>query len=137
MLKGLLPRLSGVQVHRGTPRLLHPHPPPPHLSFCVVFDFVVCPHQEESAVKSLEIEAGVVVAAPTPAPSVAVTGAPVVTMAPVAPPIGGTLESPAELEWELNEATGVFSGEIEMGVATMDNFWGQTTARGFNGQVCV
>ncbi|CAM9249240.1 unnamed protein product, partial [Hapterophycus canaliculatus] len=90
---------------------------------------------DESAVRSIEIEAGEVVAAVTPAPSVAVTDAPVATIAPVAPPIGGTLESPVELEWELNEANGVFSGEIEMGVATMDNFWGQTTTRGFNGQI--
>lgn len=58
------------------------------------------------------------------------------TTAPVAPPVGDSLESPPELEWTLNEATGVFSGDIEMGVVTMDNFYGQTTTRGFNGQVC-
>lgn len=86
---------------------------------------------------SLEILAGEVEAEATPAPSA--TEAPVVTAAPVAPPVGGTLTSPPELEWTLNEATGVYAGEIEMGVVTMDNFYGQTTTRGFNGQVrfCV
>lgn len=71
----------------------------------------------------------------TPAPSATVSEAPVVTEAPVAPPVGDTIASPAELEWTLNEATGVYAGEIEMGVVTIDNFYGQTTSRGFNGQV--
>lgn len=93
------------------------------------------PEQNASTVESLEILAGTVAPEATPAPSA--TEAPVVTSAPVAPPVGDTLTSPPELEWTLNEATGVFSGEIEMGVVTMDNFFGRTTTRGFNGQVCV
>ena len=62
--------------------------------------------------------------------------APAPTTSPVAAPIGGALESPPELEWELDEASGVYMGEVEVGVVTLDNFWGVTTTRGFNGQVC-
>lgn len=92
--------------------------------------------QNESAVKSVEILAGDVVVEVTPAPTVGVTEAAVATSPPVAPPAGDDrLESPPELEWSLNEATGVYSGDIEMGVVTLDNFFGQTTTRGFNGQV--
>ncbi|CAM9610829.1 unnamed protein product, partial [Ectocarpus sp. 12 AP-2014] len=91
---------------------------------------------DETAVKSLEVLAGEVAApAPTPAPSAAATEAAAITTAPVAPPVGDALESPVELEWELNDATGVFTGEIEMGAVTMDNFWGVTTTRAFNGQI--
>lgn len=97
-------------------------------------------HQDESAVKSVEILAGDAVEEAetvTPAPSATATEAAAPTNAPVAPPAGDSVESPPELDWMLNEATGVFSGVIEMGVVTIDNFWGQTTTRGFNGQVCL
>lgn len=84
----------------------------------------------------MEIVAGNAVAAteaPTPSP-VSVPTMP--TSAPVAPPVGSVVESPPELEWEVNEDTGVFFGELELGVVTVENFWGKTTTRGFNGQVC-
>eukprot|EP00903_Cladosiphon_okamuranus_P014013 g13031.t1 len=90
---------------------------------------------DASTVQSLEILAGEVVVDETPAPSATVTEAPVVTAAPVAPPLGDSVTSPPELEWTLNEATGVYAGEIDMGVVTIDNFYGQTTTRGFNGQI--
>lgn len=92
--------------------------------------------QNETASESVEIVAGSAVAAteaPTPSP-VSVPEAP--TSAPVAPPVGSVVESPPELKWELNADTGVFFGELEMGVVVMENFWGKTTTRGFNGQVC-
>lgn len=73
---------------------------------------------------------------PTAAPQSAPTDAPAPTISPVAAPIGGALESPPELEWELDEASGMFVGKVEVGVVTLDNFWGVTTTRGFNGQVC-
>lgn len=76
-------------------------------------------------------------ASPTPAPSAAAVEPAAPTGAPSAPPAGDSVESPPELAWALNEATGVFSGDIEMGVVTIDNFWGETTTRGFNGQVCI
>lgn len=86
--------------------------------------------------KSLEVLAGEVAQpAPTPAPSAAATEAAAITTAPVAPPLGESLESLVNLEWELNDATGVLTGEIEMGAVTIDNFWGVTTTRAFNGQV--
>lgn len=69
------------------------------------------------------------------APAAAPTTAPIPTSAPVAPPTGTALESPPVLKWELNEGTGVYVGEIELGVVTVDNFWGETTTRGYNGQV--
>lgn len=97
--------------------------------------------QNESTVESIEITAGDAVAV-TPAPTAATVPEPtaasitVMTKAPVTPPLGDAFESPPDLEWELDEETGVFSGEIELGVVTMDNFWGETVTRGFNGQVC-
>lgn len=126
-----------VLLHRktvGGPR----NPPSPLASFSPTSTYrSFSAFQNESAVESLEILAGDVVAEATPAPSASVTEAPVVTAAPVAPPVGDTLESPPELQWTLNEATGVLAGEIEMDVVTIDNFYGRTTTRGFNGQVCV
>lgn len=86
----------------------------------------------------MEILAGDAVSAtlaPAVTPTVPPTGAPVATSAPVAPPVGEGLESPDVLAWELNDDTGVFVGELEVGVVTVENFWGETTTRGFNGQV--
>ncbi|CAM9957915.1 unnamed protein product, partial [Laminaria digitata] len=92
----------------------------------------------ETSSKSVEIIAGNAVGiteVPTSAPQSAPTVAPAPTISPVAAPIGGALESPPELEWELDDASGMFVGEVEVGVVTVDNFWGVTTTRGFNGQI--
>lgn len=89
---------------------------------------------------SVSITAGNVVAltyAPTPAPTIASTTAPIQTLAPVAPPIGEDLVLPPDLRWKLDADTGVHTGEVEFGVVTVKNFWGQTTTRGFDGGVRV
>lgn len=74
-------------------------------------------------------------AQPTPAPTIAYTSSPA-TLAPVVPPIGiSDLTSPPELEWTMDADSGVFNGELDFGVVTLDNFWGETLTRGYNGMV--
>lgn len=86
--------------------------------------------QNSSSIDSVTIVAGEVFAG-TAAP----TAAPEPTMAPVAAPVGETVASLPEFVWELDTETGVLSGDLEFGVVTMNNFWGETTTRGYNGMV--
>ena len=95
------------------------------------------PHQNATASDSVEILAGDVSLSmsPTPAPSAAISVPPVSTPAPIAAPVGEPLTSPPELQWKVNDATGVRFAELEFGVVEIDNFWGYTITRGYNGQV--
>ncbi|CAM9670320.1 unnamed protein product, partial [Sphacelaria rigidula] len=86
--------------------------------------------ENSSSIDSVTIVAGEVFAG-TAAP----TAAPEPTMAPVAAPVGETVASLPEFVWELDTETGVLSGDLEFGVVTMNNFWGETTTRGYNGMV--
>ena len=95
------------------------------------------PHQNATASDSVEILAGDVSLSmsPTPAPSGAISKPPVSTPAPIAAPVGEPLTSPPELQLKVDDATGVRSAELEFGVVEIDNFWGYTITRGYNGQV--
>ena len=95
------------------------------------------PHQNATASDSVEILAGDVSLSmsATPAPSATISEPPVSTPAPVAAPVGEPLTSPPELQWKVDDATGVRSAELEFGIVEIENFWGNTITRGYNGQV--
>ena len=63
---------------------------------------------------------------PTPAPSAAISEPPVSTPPPVASPVGEPLTSPPELQWKVDNATGVRTAELEFGVVEIDNYAGGT-----------
>lgn len=91
--------------------------------------------QNASSVDSISVLAGDATWLPTSAPSTESSYTPAPTLAPVVPPIGNSLSSPPELEWELDGDNGVFTANVNFGVVAIDNFWGRTTTRGYNGAV--
>lgn len=84
---------------------------------------------------SVTILAGEATKAPTPAPAAGSVGGPTFTQSPLVPSNGDLISSPPELPWEYDSNSSIFYGKLEFGVVTLDNFWGTTTSRGYNGQV--